>query len=118
MPIAGIYGPEDFGSPASKHPSVSLHSRAAPATQINALPRPSLEWSTEVERATAHLYERVKSVIPPVEGPFWRGYISVPPMLPVPGTDQLRLALATRLSWSSCCRNASWLAPRRLTSWI
>ena len=30
---------------------------------------PSLEWTAEVERATAHLYERVKHVIPPIEWP-------------------------------------------------
>jgi len=30
---------------------------------------PSLAWTSEVERDTAHLYERVKTVIPPVEWP-------------------------------------------------
>jgi quinolinate synthase len=33
--------------------------------------RPSLEWNAEVERDTAHLYERVKSVVPAVEWPFF-----------------------------------------------
>jgi quinolinate synthase len=32
---------------------------------------PALAWTPEVERATAHLYERVKAVIPPVEWPFF-----------------------------------------------
>lgn len=32
---------------------------------------PSLDWTPEVEAATAHLYERVKTVIPPVEWPFF-----------------------------------------------
>ena len=36
---------------------------------------PSLEWTPEVERATAHLYERVKNVIPPVEWPFMAPYV-------------------------------------------
>ena len=36
---------------------------------------PSLEWTPEVEAATAHLYERVKTVIPPVEWPFFAPYV-------------------------------------------
>ena len=36
---------------------------------------PSLEWNAEVERETAHLYERVKSVMPPVEWPFFAPYV-------------------------------------------
>src|SRR6202049_4811254 len=40
-----------------------------------ALPMPSLEWTGEVERATAHLYERVKGVISPIEWPFMAPYI-------------------------------------------
>jgi quinolinate synthase len=68
MPIAGIYGPEDLGDPSPRHP-------AAPADHHpnsiapEALPRPNLAWTSDVERATAHLYERVKTVIPPVEWP-------------------------------------------------
>ena len=32
--------------------------------KFGALPEPSLEWNAEVERDTAHLYERVKNVVP------------------------------------------------------
>ena len=39
------------------------------------VPMPNLEWTPEVERATAHLYERVRSVIPPVEWPFHAPYV-------------------------------------------
>ena len=39
------------------------------------LPMPALEWNAEVERETAHLYERVKNVIPAVEWPFFAPYI-------------------------------------------
>ena len=63
MPIAGIYGPEDFGNPVHGHPASPPRSRVSPAEQARALPMPSLEWTGEVERATAHLYERVKNVI-------------------------------------------------------
>ena len=36
---------------------------------------PALEWNAEVERETAHLYERVKNVIPSVEWPFFAPYV-------------------------------------------
>jgi quinolinate synthase len=36
---------------------------------------PSLEWTPEVERATAHLYERVRAVISPVEWPLMAPYV-------------------------------------------
>ena len=36
---------------------------------------PPLEWTPEVERATAHLYERVKNVISPVEWPLMAPYV-------------------------------------------
>jgi quinolinate synthase len=47
----------------------------SPAERARALPMPALEWTPEVERATAHLYERVKNVITPVEWPFMAPYI-------------------------------------------
>jgi quinolinate synthase len=67
MPIAAIYGPDDFANSAPAHPVPSARNRFVPAER--ALPMPSLEWTPQVERATAHLYERVKSVISPVEWP-------------------------------------------------
>ncbi|MBS4084260.1 MAG: quinolinate synthase NadA [Rhizobiales bacterium] len=36
---------------------------------------PSLEWNKEVERETAHLYEKVKHIIPSVEWPFHAPYV-------------------------------------------
>ncbi len=69
MPIAGIYGPEDFDQAAHRHSPVPPSSRVNPARRAAALPMPSLEWTPEVERATASLYERVRSVISPVEWP-------------------------------------------------
>ena len=67
MPIAGIYGSDDFHKPAGR-PAAPRHHDAIARAQ--ALPMPSLQWTPEVERATAHLYERVKKVISPVEWPF------------------------------------------------
>ena len=69
MPIAGIYGPEDLGGPAHRHPNVPVSPHTGSASRADALPMPSLAWTSEVERDTAHLYERVKTVIPPVEWP-------------------------------------------------
>src|SRR5205085_1183931 len=45
------------------------------AERARALPMPSLQWTPEVERLTAHLYERVRGVIPPVEWPFMAPYV-------------------------------------------
>ena len=46
-----------------------------PAKRFPVLPRPDLAWTPDVERATAHLYEKVKAVIPPVEWPFHAPYV-------------------------------------------
>ena len=75
MPIAGIYGPDDFDKPVHGHPAAQARSRVSPAERARALPMPLLEWTPEVERATAHLYERVKNVIAPVEWPFMAPYV-------------------------------------------
>ena len=48
---------------------------SAAARRYGVLPMPSLEWNAQVERETAHLYERVKDVIPPVEWPFFAPYV-------------------------------------------
>src|SRR5258707_7340873 len=36
---------------------------------------PALEWNAQVERETAHLYDRVRAVIPAVEWPFFAPYV-------------------------------------------
>src|ERR1700722_581946 len=74
MPIAGIYGPDDFGNPIHGRPP-PMRGRVSPAERARALPMPSLEWTPEIERATAHLYERVKNVISPIEWPFMAPYV-------------------------------------------
>ncbi|WP_315834533.1 quinolinate synthase NadA [Bradyrhizobium prioriisuperbiae] len=69
MPISAIYGPDDFGPTATARPGIAPRSDRSVSARTRSLPKPSLEWTPEVERATAHLYERVRSVIPPVEWP-------------------------------------------------
>jgi len=51
--------------------------RPAPPSppRFRVLPRPNLDWTPEVEAATAHLYERVARVMPPIEWPFHAPYV-------------------------------------------
>src|SRR5262249_22301355 len=74
MPIDGIYGPEDLGRPAPNHSAPVIDRGLHHERDADALP-PPLEWTPEVERATAHLYARVRDVIPPVEWPFMAPYV-------------------------------------------
>jgi quinolinate synthase len=74
MPMSGLYGPEDFGALAHQHPT-PVRPAISSTERARALPMPSLEWTDEVERATAHLYERVKHVISPVEWPLMAPHI-------------------------------------------
>src|SRR5262245_59465882 len=48
---------------------------SAAARRYGVKPMPSLEWNAQVERETAHLYERVKDVVPSVEWPFFAPYV-------------------------------------------
>jgi quinolinate synthase len=50
-------------------------SSARPAQARRPLPMPPLVWNADVERETAHLYERVRRVIPSVEWPFFAPYV-------------------------------------------
>ena len=69
MPILETVGPlpnqprpRQVATPSGKSAALRKHGR---------LPMPSLDWNPEVERETAHLYERVKRVVPAVEWPFF-----------------------------------------------
>ena len=75
MPITGIYGPDDFGNPIHRQATGAARPRVTDAERARALPMPSLEWTPEVERATAHLYAKVKNVIPEIEWPFMAPYV-------------------------------------------
>jgi quinolinate synthase len=39
------------------------------------LPMPSLDWNDQVAQETAHLYDRIKAVVPAVEWPFFAPYV-------------------------------------------
>jgi len=74
MPMSGLYGREDFGAVARQLPA-AVRPGISPVERARALPMPALEWTDDVERATAHLYERVKHVISPVEWPLMAPHI-------------------------------------------
>jgi quinolinate synthase len=75
MPIAAIYGPEDLGNAPHSHRAAPVAGHDEARIPHPALPRPSLEWTPEIERATAHLYARVQNVIPPIEWPLMAPYV-------------------------------------------
>src|ERR1043166_5448392 len=71
MPIVQALGPSPRRSPSP----VPASSRSAAARRLGILPMPSLEWNETVARETAHLYERIKTVVPAVEWPFFAPYV-------------------------------------------
>ena len=72
MPILDTVGPL-----AERQPLVPPASTSRGALEkFGALPTPSLEWNAKVERETAHLYERIKNVVPSVEWPFFAPYVA------------------------------------------
>ena len=73
MPIVETLGP--LPSRAASAPVATPRGESAALRKIGVLPMPSLEWNAEVERETAHLYERVKTVVPAVEWPFFAPYV-------------------------------------------
>ena len=71
MPILQAFGP-----PAERVPGPPQGATASTgARRFGVRPMPSLEWNAQVERETAHLYERVKAVIPAIEWPFFAPYV-------------------------------------------
>src|SRR3977135_4469656 len=73
MPVLEMFGP------SRSHPLMPSASApgelSAAARRYGVKPMPSLEWNAQVERETAHLYERVQAVVPPVEWPFFAPYV-------------------------------------------
>src|SRR5438094_971928 len=73
MPILESLGP----SPRRPPPPAAPSPRLSPAARkLGVLPMPSLEWNDTVARETAHLYARIKNVVPSVEWPFFATYVN------------------------------------------
>jgi quinolinate synthase len=66
---------EVLGPPVPRSAVAPREGSGAAARRLGVLPMPRLEWNEQVEQATAHLYARVKSVVPPVEWPFFAPYV-------------------------------------------
>jgi quinolinate synthase len=67
MPIVAAFGPGlDRSLPITGGDA---------ARRFPKIPRPSLDWNDDVARETAHLYERIKTVVPAVEWPFFAPYV-------------------------------------------
>src|SRR5262245_31991687 len=64
---------ESFGPSSVTHAPTG--GQSALARKFPTLPTPPLEWNDEVARETAHLYERVRHVVPSVEWPFFAPYV-------------------------------------------
>ncbi len=72
MPLLELQGPAKGSPPV---PASLPRSSDAAARKFGVLPMPKLEWNEEVARETAHLYERIKTVIPAVEWPVFAPYV-------------------------------------------
>src|ERR1700743_1515868 len=71
MPILQTVGPTT-GRLAVHSP---VPAESAALRRFGALPAPDLQWNAAVERETAHLYERIKNVVPSVEWPFFAPHV-------------------------------------------
>ena len=69
MSLFQVFGP--VGERRMPPPSPAVFAKAGAVV----LPVPSLEWNEQVARETAHLYERIKNVVPAVEWPFFAPYV-------------------------------------------
>ncbi len=72
MPFVESYGPTYAASAGNGCAERWISSAAR---KYGMLPMPSLEWNEQVARETAHLYERVKNVVPSIEWPFFAPYV-------------------------------------------
>jgi len=66
---------EDLGPSPHRAPPPLASNAGVARKKLGVLPMPALEWNEEVARETAHLYERIKNVVPAVEWPFFAPYV-------------------------------------------
>src|SRR6187402_3143560 len=74
MPLLDLQGPVAKNRPPVMHVPAPAGSSAA-ARKFGVKPMPELVWNDEVARETAHLYERIKTVVPAVEWPVFAPYV-------------------------------------------
>ena len=71
MPVIETLGPVADRSGAAR----SIPAARSALARFGRIAAPPLEWNAEVERETAHLYERIKTVVPAIEWPFFAPYV-------------------------------------------
>jgi len=75
MPILAVESPVNTtGAPLITTAPAPAASDAA-ARKYGIVPMPSLDWNETVAAETAHLYERIKTVVPAVEWPVFAPYV-------------------------------------------
>jgi quinolinate synthase len=67
--------PQSFTRPAERIATPPYRAPEGPGGRKAALPMPSLDWNDRVAQETAHLYDRIKTVVPAVEWPFFAPYV-------------------------------------------
>jgi quinolinate synthase len=74
MPILSVEGPvKNTGVPFTTAPAPAASTTAA--RKYGIVPMPVLDWNEQVAAETAHLYERIKTVVPAVEWPVFAPYV-------------------------------------------
>src|SRR4051812_14100122 len=68
MPVIAAFGPRREGLPPTR-------GGATAARRYPDVAMPSLDWNEDVARETAHFYERIKTVVPAIEWPFFAPYV-------------------------------------------
>ena len=71
MPLIDLQGPAGDRPVGAPVPAAS----GTAARKFGVKPMPRLEWNEEVARETAHLYERIKAVVPALEWPVFAPYV-------------------------------------------
>ena len=78
MPLLDLQGPVVNRPPVTQRPVTHVPAPAgssAAARKFGVKPMPALVWNEDVARETAHLYERIKTVVPAVEWPVFAPYV-------------------------------------------
>ena len=66
---------QSFAGNSASLKDAALSMPADAVLRHGVVPMPNLAWTPQVERETAHLYEKIKSVMPSVEWPFHAPYV-------------------------------------------
>ena len=74
-PTTAVTGAKPAAKPRRRSPSRAKARVETAAERFGVLPMPSLDYTPEVAAATAHLYEKVRHVIPEIEWPFHAPYV-------------------------------------------